>query len=108
MNLYSYFLVVLVVLCVICEIKSSQTLSPKNRGGKKKQEEPPPSPPKKKLIQSVTGPQKYSVFDKGFVSEDASASEIIANYQAFNSETDDYNFNGLVLGYVTPVSQLIL
>lgn len=103
MNFYSYFLVVLVVLCVICEIKSSQTLSPKNRGGKKKQEEPP-SPPKKKPTKSVSGPQKYSVFDKGFVSEDASASEIIANYQAFNAETDDYNFNGLVLGYVTPVS----
>lgn len=104
MNFYSYFLVVLIVLSVLCENKASQTLSPKNRGGKKRQEDPPPSPPKKKLTKSVSGPQKYSVFDKGFVSEDASVSDIITNYQAFNAETDDYNFNGLVLGYVTPVS----
>lgn len=82
------------------EIRASQTLSPKNRGTKKKQEEKID----KKLPKARLGPQKYSVFDKSFVSEDVRAKDILTNHQAFFTETDDYNFNGLVLGYVTPVS----
>lgn len=76
----------------------SQTLSPKNRGSKKKQEEKS----EKKLPKARLGPQKYSVLDRDFVSEDVKVKDILTNYQAFFTETDDYNFNGLVLGYVTP------
>lgn len=49
------------------------------------------------------GPQNYTVRSAKLVSEKVSAKDILANYQAFCSETDDYHFEGLVLGYVTPV-----
>ncbi|KAF7282679.1 hypothetical protein GWI33_002149 [Rhynchophorus ferrugineus] len=74
-------------------VSASQTLSPKNRGNKKKQDE---------KYKTKIGPQKYTVFDKKFVTETVAGRDILSNYRAFFAETDEYNFNGLVLGYVTP------
>lgn len=88
-------IVVLSISLSILHIESaSSTLTPKNRGNKKKIQEKP--------LKIRTGPQKYSVFDKSFVTETVVAKDILENYQAFFTETDEYNFNGLVLGYVTP------
>lgn len=78
-------------------VSASQTLSPKNRGDKKKQDD---------KYKTKIGPQKYTVFDKKFVTETVASRDILSNYRAFFTETDEYNFNGLVLGYVTPVSLL--
>ncbi|XP_060521528.1 chitinase domain-containing protein 1 [Cylas formicarius] len=69
------------------------TLSPKNKGSKNKQA---------KELKSKIGPQNYSVFDKNFVSETVFAKDVLANHKSFYAETDDYNFDGMVLGYVTP------
>ncbi|ENN71137.1 hypothetical protein HUJ04_007583 [Dendroctonus ponderosae] len=98
MDILKIVSIVALILGALCEINSSQTLTPKNRGSKKK----PDQKPKKKLTKAMKGPQKSTVFDKGLVVEDAKAKDILANYQAFFTETDDFNFNGMVLGYVTP------
>lgn len=102
MDIVKIVAIMAVFLGAVCDINSSQTLTPKNRGGKKK----PDEKTKKKLAKPIKGPQKSTVFDKGLVVEDPSAKEILANYQAFFTETDDYNFKDMVLGYVTPVSTL--
>ncbi|XP_066250520.1 chitinase domain-containing protein 1 [Euwallacea similis] len=102
MNFSRINLVLALIFSLTIPNYASQTLSPKNRGAKKKQEDKPLEKPKMKLPKPKSGPQKYSVFDKKFVSEEATALDILTNYQAFHTEVDDYNFNGLVLGYVTP------
>ncbi|XP_056637560.1 chitinase domain-containing protein 1 [Diorhabda sublineata] len=48
------------------------------------------------------GPQNYTVFNKNLVKEYPTSKEIITNHQAFFREVDEYNFDGIVLGYVTP------
>lgn len=51
-----------------------------------------------------SGPQSYSVFDRNLVVENPSYKDILINYQAYSKNVDNYNINGLVLGYITPVS----
>lgn len=71
------------------------TLSPKSPRGNKD---------KAKEEKSKEGPQNYSVFERNFVNESPTPKEIIANYKGFFKEVDEYRLDGLVLGYVTPVS----
>ncbi|CAH1967926.1 unnamed protein product [Acanthoscelides obtectus] len=84
--------VVCFLLCYCNIYLAKATLSPKNRVSKSE----------KKSEKIKEGPQNYSVFDKGFVTEIESAKDIISNHKAFFKEVDDYKFDGLVLGYVTP------
>lgn len=49
------------------------------------------------------GPQNITVFDRHLVSDSTSIREILQNYQGYFREIDHYQFDGLVLGYVTPV-----
>lgn len=69
------------------------TLSPKSPKSKKTTEE-----------KFISGPQSYSVFDKNLVVENPTYKEIITNNKAYFENTNSYNFDGLLLGYVTPVS----
>ncbi|CAH1108406.1 unnamed protein product [Psylliodes chrysocephalus] len=48
------------------------------------------------------GPQNYNVFNKNLVSENPTSQEILTNHKGFYKEVDDFNFPGMVLGYVTP------
>ncbi|KAJ8923208.1 hypothetical protein NQ315_001763 [Exocentrus adspersus] len=57
---------------------------------------------KNKNNKAPAGPQNYTVFDKSLVAEEILAEDVLKNYQAFFRETDEYRFDGLVLGYVTP------
>ncbi|KAL1498160.1 hypothetical protein ABEB36_009003 [Hypothenemus hampei] len=98
MFLSKNFIILIIIFILVNDLLCSETLSPKNRGNKKKKEEKS----SKKLPKPIKGPQKYSVLDQRLVSEDILAEDILTNHQAFFTETDDYNFNGLVLGYVTP------
>lgn len=50
-----------------------------------------------------TGPQNYTVFDRNLIIENPTAKDIITNHQAYYADTEKRNFDGLVLGYVTPV-----
>ncbi|VEN40074.1 unnamed protein product [Callosobruchus maculatus] len=84
----AYFL----CFCYIFLPLSKGTLSPKNRVTKSE----------KKTEKNKEGPQNYSVFDKGFVTEIPSAKDIISNHKAFFKEVDEFKFDGLVLGYITP------
>lgn len=45
-----------------------------------------------------------SVFDRNLVSENPSAKDILNNHQAYSSDTSKRSAEGMVLGYVTPVS----
>lgn len=78
---------------------SNLTLTPKSPKSNSKE--------KIKLEKTKTGPQNYSVLTKKFVSESPNSKDIIANHGAFFKEVDEYSFDGLVLGYVTPVRCII-
>lgn len=52
----------------------------------------------------VPGPVKKSVFDKDLVVEFPSASQVIKHQASYYEDTSLANFNGTVLGYVTPVT----
>lgn len=51
-----------------------------------------------------SGPQNYSVFDRNLIVENPTAKEVVLNHQAYYADTKKRNFDGFVLGYVTPVS----
>ncbi|XP_050298757.1 chitinase domain-containing protein 1 [Anthonomus grandis grandis] len=95
-----YFLRALLGCLLICilllELEASQTLTPRKRGDKKPQDEKKLKKPAKVRL----GPQKYSMLEK--LTENITAESILTNYQAFYEETDEFNFDGPVLGYVTP------
>ncbi|CAH0563533.1 unnamed protein product [Brassicogethes aeneus] len=48
------------------------------------------------------GPQNYTVFAKNLITQNPDISDIIINHAGFFREVDEYNFDGIVLGYVTP------
>lgn len=71
------------------------TLGPSNtKKGKQK------TPPEIKINQ---GPVDKSVFDRGLVDAEPLASSIISEANTYYKDTSLKNFNGTVLGYVTPV-----
>lgn len=84
-----YFLVVIISGFVIVE----STLTPKSpKGGTDSK------------LKTEKGPQNYSVFEKKLVSETPSSRDILTYSNGYSKNTKDYRFQGLVLGYVTPVS----
>lgn len=54
------------------------------------------------------GPQNRSVFDRNLVSAKTSPKDILDNNKAYFREVDNYNFEGQVLGYITPVIIIIM
>lgn len=75
----------------------SSTINPsKNKKGKQKNQEPT-------NLKINKGPQESSVYDRNLVESEPLASEIIAEAHAYYRDTRLKNFNGTVLGYVTPV-----
>lgn len=76
-------------------IFSEATLSPKSPKGNKV-----------KTDKTKIGPQNYTVFSKNLVVEEPNAKDIINHHQGFFREVDEFSYPGLVLGYVTPVSQI--
>lgn len=50
------------------------------------------------------GPVAESVFDRGLISEEPSSKNIIVEGRTYYGDTSLRNFNGTVLGYVTPVN----
>lgn len=49
------------------------------------------------------GPQERSVYERNLVDHEPLASEIIAEAHTYYKDTSLKNFNGSLLGYVTPV-----
>ncbi|KAG5879225.1 hypothetical protein JTB14_026721 [Gonioctena quinquepunctata] len=72
------------------------TLSPKSPRRKKDEDVKP------KVDKARVGPQNYTVFNKNLVNEAPTSKEIITNHQGFFREVDEFSFDGMVLGYVTP------
>lgn len=62
------------------------------------------SPSKNKKSSVRLGAIETSVQDRNLLIENPSAKDILNNYQAYYSNTSKYNSEGIVLGYVTPVS----
>lgn len=72
------------------------TLNPsKNKKGKQKTGDV--------KIKILSGSQDSSVYERNLVDNEPIASDIIAESGAYFKETGLKNFNGTVLGYVTPV-----
>lgn len=77
----------------------SSTLNPsKNKKGKQKAQEA--------NVKVNKGPQEKSVYDRNLVDNEPLASEILSEANTYYGNTALKNFNGTVLGYVTPVSFL--
>lgn len=83
-----------VVLVALATVQlTGATLSPsdiKNKGKKVKE------------LKTKQGPQATSVFERGLVQQEPSAKDILVENAAYHEETSLKNFNGKVLGYVTP------
>lgn len=81
---------------------ANSTLSPKS---KKKQTTEKPAV--RKIVKSqnfAKGPLNETVFQRNLVNDGPIwASDVISNYRGYFRETDEYSFEGIVLGYVTPV-----
>lgn len=86
--------IVYIIYLSMCLV--SATLTPKSPKGAKDS--------KAKTEKVRLGPQNYTVFDRNLVTEHPVAKNIISNCQAYFAKTSDYKLDGLVLGYVTPVS----
>jgi hypothetical protein len=85
------------VLVLVFAATVSATLNPsKNKKGKQKTE-------KVVNIKINKGPQEKSVYDRNLVDNEPLAIDIIRESQAYFHDTSLKNFNGSVLGYVTPV-----
>lgn len=83
------------ILVITLFVSVSGTLNPsKNKKGKQKTGD----------VKIKIGAQEKSVYDKNLVDNEPLASDIIAESGAYFKETGLKNFNGTVLGYVTPVS----
>lgn len=92
-------LFLLLSICILYEIPSiDTTISPSSKGKKAKQ-------PKELKVNA--GPVTDNVFDRGLVDDEPLASDILLENSAYYRNTDIRNFNGTVLGYVTPVSYFI-
>lgn len=84
------------VIALILLTCVSATINPsKNKKGKQKSSDV--------NVKVNKGPQEKSVYDKNLVDNEPLASEIIAEANTYYRETYIKNFNGSLLGYVTPV-----
>ena len=80
----------------------SSTINPsKNKKGKQKTQEP-------KAVKVKKGPQEKSVYERNLVESEPLASDIITEAYTYYRDTTLKNFNGTVLGYVTPVTILLI
>lgn len=85
-----YLVIIALITC------SSATLGPsKTKKGKQKISQD---------IKINDGPVYENVFERGLVTEDLLANRIVAEANTYFVDTSIKNFNGTVLGYVTPVS----
>lgn len=86
----------MMVTLVACNMMVTfATLGPSNtKKGKQK------SPQEIKMNE---GPVEKNVFERGLVESEPLASSIIAEANTYYHQTSLKNFNGTVLGYVTPV-----
>lgn len=64
------------------------------------------SPSKNKKSSVRLGAVDNSVHDRNLIIENPSAKDILNNYKSYYTNTTKYNVDGIVLGYVTPVSYL--
>lgn len=91
--------VLLLLLSVLIINTVGATLSPsKNKKGKQQKE--------KELILKV-GPVEKNVYERELVIEEPTGNSIVIESGTYFKETGLKNFNGTVLGYVTPVSIII-
>lgn len=85
---------VLIITAISCV---SSTINPsKNKKGNKRNQEP-------HSVKINKGPQEKSVYERNLVESEPLASDIIAEAHTYYKYTNLKNFNGSVLGYVTPV-----
>lgn len=90
----SSLLLLVISIFLMMIFQSEPTLTPKSPKSNKE---------KNKAEKVKSGPQNYTIFTKKYVSETPNSKDIINNYGAYFREVDEFSFQGLVLGYVTPV-----
>lgn len=96
LTMKSIHLFLLLSICTLYELPSiDTTISPSSKGKKSKQP---------KELKVIAGPVTDNVFDRGLVDDEPLANDILMEHSAYYRDTAIRNFNGTVLGYVTPVS----
>lgn len=93
MKLSQSFLAVWLVACVAGPFVGG-TISPSDKGKKSKAA---------KELEASSGPVGKSVFDRNLIEDEPFARDILAEHAAYFQNTSARNFDGSVLGYVTPV-----
>lgn len=95
MLVLSLFRAILLLTCITGWCKVSATLSPSSKGkGKAKEKE----------LNVKIGAISESVFDRNLIDDEPSSKAILIENGAYYEDTSLRNFNGTVLGYVTPVN----
>lgn len=87
---YNQYYLTIIILIFVNVFLSESTLSPTRN--------------KDKIRDVKRGPIDVSVFDRNLISDKPNSKEILRENQAYFENTDVKNFNGTILGYVTPVS----
>jgi len=87
-----------VLLVPLLAISVHSTLTPNSKKSKK-------NPPEVKMN---SGPVNLDVFERGLVDAEPQSLSIIQEANTYYRETSLKNFNGTVLGYVTPVNFCLL
>lgn len=91
MKIFHCLLVITLISCVSSTINPSKT-----KKGKQKTQET-------SSVKVNKGPQEKSVYEKNLVDNEPVAADIIAQANTYYHDTSLKNFNGTLLGYVTPV-----
>lgn len=86
-------LLTILVLTLISAVFCEATLTPSSRKNNKNSA----------IKNQVVGPQDTTVFGLKLVTDEPTPKQILQYNRAFFKETDEYKFDGLVLGFVTPV-----
>ncbi|KAG5684410.1 hypothetical protein PVAND_013644 [Polypedilum vanderplanki] len=84
------------IILAVFALISSQTSATLNPNSKKSKQKNPQE------IKMNSGPVDKSVFDRNLVDTEPIAAKIVAEANTYYKETNIKNFNGTVLGYVTP------
>lgn len=95
--IFSKDITVCYVFLVIAVSLATSTISPSDKGKKSKAT---------KEIVANSGPVDKSVFDRNLIEDEPFARDILLEHSTYFKNTSVRNFDGPLLGYVTPVSVL--
>lgn len=93
--LTKHCILLLIHLIIYVLYFTEATLTPKSPRSNKEAKED--------SVKILSGPVNQTVIDRNLLTKSPSSKHILQNHQAYYKDTTESNFEGLVLGFVTPV-----